>query len=102
MIMKKSANDTDRRLGPTIRRPRAIKALDVKSDKSRSRSVRSKTRQQILKPCVRELKFDVSELAIGTFLMAKAWGKPLVFAGRLTIMGRFKHGNMLYKSAAAP
>jgi 4,5-dihydroxyphthalate decarboxylase len=43
---------------------------------------------------VRELKFDVIEMAIATFVRAKAYGKPLV---RLpaTIMGRFQHGTML-------
>ena len=29
-------------------------------------------------PMVREQRFDVSEMAIATFLQAKAYGKPLV------------------------
>jgi 4,5-dihydroxyphthalate decarboxylase len=80
---------------------RAIKALDVKSDKVAFTFSPIKPANKFFKPCVRELKFDVSELAIGTFLMAKAWGKPLVLLPA-TIMGRFQHGTMLYNSARGP
>jgi 4,5-dihydroxyphthalate decarboxylase len=80
---------------------RAIKALDVKSDKVAFKFSPIKPANKFFKPCVRELKFDVSELAIGTFLMAKAWGKPLVLLPA-TIMGRFQHGTMLYNSARGP
>ena len=47
---------------------------------------------------VRELRFDISELAIATFLQAKAYGKPLVLIPA-TIMGRFQHGTILYSAA---
>jgi 4,5-dihydroxyphthalate decarboxylase len=43
---------------------------------------------------VREQKFDVSEIAIATFLMAKAYGIPLVLVPAV-MLGRFQHGAML-------
>ena len=47
---------------------------------------------------VRELKFDVSEMAIATFVQAKAYGKPLVLIPA-TVMGRFQHGAILCNAA---
>jgi 4,5-dihydroxyphthalate decarboxylase len=49
---------------------------------------------------VRDQKFDVSELPIGAFLMAKAKGKPLVLLPA-TMLARFQHGALLC-SAARP
>jgi 4,5-dihydroxyphthalate decarboxylase len=49
-------------------------------------------------PMAREQKFDVSEMAIVTYLQAKAYGKPLMLMPA-TMMGRFQHGTMLYNSA---
>jgi 4,5-dihydroxyphthalate decarboxylase len=46
---------------------------------------------------VRELKFDVCEMALVTYLQAKAFGKPLTLMPA-TMMGRFQHGTMLYNS----
>src|SRR5262249_59261384 len=37
-----------------------------------------KPANRFFKPMVRELKFDVSEMAIATYVQAKAYGKPLV------------------------
>jgi 4,5-dihydroxyphthalate decarboxylase len=45
----------------------------------------------------REQKFDVSEMAIVTYLQAKAYGKPLTLLPA-TMMGRFQQGAMLYNS----
>jgi 4,5-dihydroxyphthalate decarboxylase len=45
----------------------------------------------------REQKFDVSEMAIVSYLQAKAYGKPLVLLPA-TMLGRFQHGAMLYNS----
>jgi len=42
---------------------------------------------RFFKPMVRELKFDVSEMAIATYVQAKAYGKPLVLVPA-TVMGR--------------
>ncbi|MBR0832063.1 ABC transporter substrate-binding protein [Bradyrhizobium manausense] len=47
------------------------------------------------KPMVREQAFDVCEMAIVTYLMAKAHGKPLVLLPA-TMMGRFQHSYALY------
>ena len=46
---------------------------------------------------VRELKFDLSEMAIVTYLQAKAYNKPLMLMP-VTLMGRFQHGTLLYNS----
>ena len=50
-----------------------------------------KPANRFFKPMVRELKFDVSEMAIATFVQAKAYGKPLVLLPA-TMMGRFQQG----------
>ncbi len=49
------------------------------------------------KPTVRELKFDVAELAIVTFLMAKAQGVPLVLLPIVTA-ARAQQGALLCRS----
>jgi 4,5-dihydroxyphthalate decarboxylase len=46
---------------------------------------------------VRQEKFDVSEMAIATYLQAKAYGKPLTLLPA-TMMGRFQHGTMFHNS----
>ena len=48
-------------------------------------------------PMAREQKFDVCEMAIVTYMQAKAYGKPLVLMPA-TMMGRFQHGTMLYNA----
>jgi 4,5-dihydroxyphthalate decarboxylase len=53
---------------------------------------------RFFKPMVRELKFDVSEMAIATYVQAKAYGKPLVLVPA-TVMGRFQHGTILCNAA---
>ena len=47
------------------------------------------------KPMVREQQFDVCEIAIVTFLQAKAYGKPLALIPAV-MLGRFQHHCMLY------
>lgn len=47
------------------------------------------------KPMVREQAFDVCEMAIVTYLMAKAHGKPLVLLPA-AMLGRFQHASALY------
>jgi 4,5-dihydroxyphthalate decarboxylase len=76
----------------------ALKRGDVKSESVAFKFSDIKPANRFFKPMVRELKFDVSEMAIGTFLQAKAYGKPLILLPA-TIMGRFQHGTMLYNSA---
>jgi 4,5-dihydroxyphthalate decarboxylase len=55
----------------------------------------SKIANQGFKPMIREGKFDAGELAIVTFLQAKAWGKPLVLLPAVMV-GRFQHNCMSY------
>jgi 4,5-dihydroxyphthalate decarboxylase len=50
------------------------------------------------KRTVRNLEFDVSELAITTYLMAKAHGKPYVLLPAV-VLGRFQHPFLVYNSA---
>ncbi len=47
------------------------------------------------KPMVREQAFDVSEMAIVTYLMAKSFGKPMVLLP-CVVMARFQHAYALY------
>ena len=48
-------------------------------------------------PMVREGRFDVSEMAIATFLQAKAYDKPLVLLP-VTMAARFQEGALLCRS----
>jgi len=50
------------------------------------------------KRTVRNLEFDVSELAIVTYLMAKSHGKPYVLLPAV-VLGRFQHPFLVYNSA---
>jgi len=49
-----------------------------------------KTAHDGFKPMLRENAFDAGELAIVTYLQAKAWGKPFVLLP-IPISGRFQH-----------
>ena len=48
-------------------------------------------------PMVREGRFDVSEMAIVTFLMAKAWGKPLVLLP-VVLAARFQEAALICRA----
>lgn len=50
------------------------------------------------KPLVRDLAYDIGELAIVTFLQAKAFGTPYVLMP-VVVVGRSQHGCMLYNPA---
>jgi 4,5-dihydroxyphthalate decarboxylase len=50
------------------------------------------------KPMVREGAFDVSEMAIVTYLMAKSFGKPMVLLPNV-VLARFQHAYALYNAA---
>ena len=49
------------------------------------------------KPMVREAAFDVSEMAIVTYLMAKSFDKPMVLLPNV-VVARFQHGHALYNA----
>src|SRR5262245_43543114 len=76
----------------------ALKRREVKSDRVALTFSEIKPANKFFKPMVRELRFDISEMAIATFLQAKAYGKPLTLIPA-TIMGRFQHGTILYNAA---
>lgn len=52
------------------------------------------------KPMVREQAFDVSEMAIVTYLMAKSFGKPMVLLPDV-VVARFQHAYALYNAKRA-
>src|SRR5450631_4216014 len=49
------------------------------------------------KPMVREAAFDVSEMAIVTYLMAKSFGKPMVLLPNV-VLARFQHAHAVYRA----
>jgi 4,5-dihydroxyphthalate decarboxylase len=53
--------------------------------------------QNGFKPLVRELAYDVAEVAIVTFLQAKAAGKPLVLLP-FVMNGNFHHGSIVHNA----
>jgi 4,5-dihydroxyphthalate decarboxylase len=53
------------------------------------------------KPMVREGAFDVSEMAIVTYLMAKNFNKPMVLLPDV-VMARFQHGYAFYNAKHGP
>ena len=53
------------------------------------------------KRVVRDLEFDVAELAIVTYLVAKAHGKPLTLLPAV-LVGRFQHPLILYNAERGP
>jgi 4,5-dihydroxyphthalate decarboxylase len=52
------------------------------------------------KPMVREAAFDVSEMAIVTYLMAKSFEKPMMLLPDV-VLARFQHGHALYNAKKA-
>ena len=75
-----------------------LKRGEIKSSRIAFTFSDIKPANRFFKPMVRELKFDVSEMAIATFVQAKAYGKPLVLIPA-TVMGRFQHGAILCDAA---
>ena len=75
-----------------------LKRGEIKSSRIALTFSDIKPANRFFKPMVRELKFDVSEMAIATYVQAKAYGKPLVLLPA-TMMGRFQHGTILCRAA---
>jgi 4,5-dihydroxyphthalate decarboxylase len=69
----------------------------IKSDRMVLRFTEVEPINKAFLQMVRQEKFDVSEMALATYLQAKAYGKPLVLLPA-TMMGRFQHGTMLYNA----
>ncbi len=72
-----------------------LKKGEVKSDLIDFDFADVKVPNTAFKALVREAKFDVAELAIVTFLQAKAYGKPYVLIPA-TVLGRGQHHTIAY------
>ncbi|MGH6645072.1 MAG: hypothetical protein ACRED3_20490, partial [Bradyrhizobium sp.] len=75
----------------------ALKSGALKSDSVEFDFVDYSPTNKGFKPMVREAAFDVSELAIVTYLMAKSFGKPMVLLPNV-VVARFQHGHALYNA----
>jgi len=76
----------------------ALRSGEVRSDRFDLDFIEYTPTNTAFKPMVREQAFDVCEMAIVTYLMAKAHGKPLVLLPA-TMLGRFQHSYALYNPA---
>lgn len=76
----------------------AVKRGELRSDLFDLEFIEYTPTNTAFKPMVREQAFDVCEMAIVTYLMAKAHGKPLVLLPA-TMLGRFQHAYALYNPA---
>lgn len=74
---------------------KALKSGQIKSDRVELVFEHFSPTHRAFKPMVRELKFDVSEMAIVTYLMAKAYQRPLV-ALPAVMLGRFQQSFAIY------
>jgi len=75
----------------------ALKSGAIKSDSVEFDFVDYSPTNKGFKPMVREQAFDVSEMAIVTYLMAKSFGKPMVLLPNV-VLARFQHGHALYNA----
>jgi 4,5-dihydroxyphthalate decarboxylase len=74
----------------------ALKAGSVKSDLVTFDFAQYSPTNRGFKPMVREGAFDVSEMAIVTYLMAKSFGKPMVLLPSV-VLARFQHAYAVYR-----
>jgi 4,5-dihydroxyphthalate decarboxylase len=75
----------------------ALKNGSIKSDLVTFDFVDYSPTNKGFKPMVREAAFDVSEMAIVTYLMAKSLGKPMVLLPNV-VLARFQHAYALYNA----
>ena len=73
----------------------ALKNGSIKSDLVTFDFVEVSPTNKGFKPMVREQAFDVSEMAVVTYLMAKSFGKPMVLLPNV-VLARFQHAYALY------
>jgi 4,5-dihydroxyphthalate decarboxylase len=76
---------------------KALKNGEIRSDRVRLNFTEVNPVNRAFLMMVRELKFDVCEMAIVTYLQAKAYGKPLMLLPA-TMLGRFQQSALLYNS----
>jgi 4,5-dihydroxyphthalate decarboxylase len=81
----------------TYRHTQALKSGQITSDLLRLEFADIPTINRAFAPMVREQRFDVSEMAIATFLQAKAWGKPLVLLP-VVMAARFQQSALLCRA----
>jgi 4,5-dihydroxyphthalate decarboxylase len=79
----------------------ALKKGELKSRGVNLEFADVKTVSTAFKRVVRNLEFDCSELAVVTFLMAKAHGKPLSLLPAV-VMARFQHPHIVYNMERGP
>jgi 4,5-dihydroxyphthalate decarboxylase len=79
----------------------ALKKGELRSPSVTLNFVDVKTPSTAFKRVVRDLEFDCAELAIVTFLMAKANGKPLVLLPAV-VLARFQHPYIVYNAERGP
>ena len=77
----------------------ALKNGSIKSDLVAFDFAQYSPTNKGFKPMVREQAFDVSEMAIVTYLMAKSFGKPMVLLPDV-VLARFQHAHALYNAKA--
>jgi 4,5-dihydroxyphthalate decarboxylase len=75
----------------------ALKAGSIVSDSVALDFVEYSPANKGFKPMVREQAFDVSEMAIVTYLIAKSFGKPMVLLPSV-VVARFQHAYALYRA----
>ena len=76
---------------------RALKNGEIRSETVTLRFTEVEPINKAFFMMAREQKFDVSEMAIVTYLQAKSFGKPVVLLP-CVLMGRFQHNCLLYNS----
>ena len=75
----------------------ALKDGSIKSDMVTLDFAEYSPTNKGFKPMVREQAFDVSEMAIVTYLMAKSFGKPMVLLPNV-VVARFQHAYAVYRA----
>jgi 4,5-dihydroxyphthalate decarboxylase len=81
----------------TYPQTQALKSGQIKSDRVQLRLTEVNPVYKAFLMMAREQRFDISEMALVTYLQAKAYGKPITLMPA-TLFGRFQHGTMLYNS----
>lgn len=79
----------------------ALKRGEIPSGGARLEFADVRPPSTAFKRVVRSLEFDVAELAITTFLMAKAFGKPLRLLPAV-VVGRLQHSFLVYNAERGP
>jgi 4,5-dihydroxyphthalate decarboxylase len=79
----------------------ALKRREVRSDSVRLEFADVRPPSAGFKRVVRDLEFDLAELAITTFLIAKSFGKPLRLLP-VVLVGRLQHSFLVHNAERGP